>query len=138
MLRTTARRSTAGPVLPARATTRPSSARSNDHGFATAEAAVAMPALLAVLALALGVIVSVGGQLKCVDAARAGARVAARGDSDAAVRTAAFALAPRGAQVTIRHHGGLVEVEVRARILSTKFLPAVPVQARAAAEEEDR
>ena len=108
----------------------------DDEGFATAEAAVAMPALLAVLALAVGVVVSVGGQLRCVDAARAAARVAARGDSDASARSAALLVAPRGAHVTIRHHGGVVEVEVTARVLTTHVLPAVPVQARADAEEE--
>lgn len=111
-------------------------ASSEDHGFATAEAAVAMPALMAVLALAVGVVVSVGAQLRCVDAARAGARVAARGDSDAAVRRAARAIAPAGATVTIRRSGGLVDVEVRARVLTTHVLPAVPVQAHASAEAE--
>jgi hypothetical protein len=112
--------------------------RPDDLGFATAEAAVAMPALMAVLALAVGVVVSVGAQLRCVDAARAGARVAARGDSDAAVRAAAAAIAPHGARVMIRHHDGVVEVEVTARVLTTRVLPAVPVQAKAVAPEESR
>lgn len=107
-----------------------------DEGFATAEAAVVLPALMAVLAMAIGVVVAVGAQLRCVDAARVGARAAARGDSDAAIRSATTAVAPRGAVVTIRRRAGLVDVTVAARVLGTGLLPAVPVDATATAEQE--
>ncbi|MCW2543834.1 MAG: TadE family protein [Frankiales bacterium] len=110
----------------------------SEEGSATAEAAVVLPALMAVLAMAVGVVVAVGGQLRCVDAARVGARVAARGDSDAAVRRAVAAVAPRGAVVTLTRRGGLVEVQVHARVLGTRLLPAVPVEGSATAEREDR
>jgi Flp pilus assembly protein TadG len=107
-----------------------------DEGFATAEAAVVLPALVLVLVLAIGVVVSVGAQLRCVDAARVGARAAARGDSDAAIRSATAAVAPRGAVVTVRRAGTTVQVVVRARVLGTGVLPAVPVDASATAERE--
>ena len=42
----------------------------------------------------------------------------------------------RGAVVTVRRRGDTVEVQVTARVLTTKVLPAVPVQAQAAALEE--
>lgn len=109
-----------------------------DRGFATAETAMVLPALMAVVSMVLGLIIAVGAQLRCVDAARGAARVAARGDSDVLVRQAARRAAPRGATVTIRRRGGLVEVEVRARVLATRLLPAVHVQGAAAAEEERR
>ena len=110
--------------------------RPDEGGYATAEAAVALPALLAVLGLALGVVVSVGAQLRCVDAARVGARVAARGDTDAAAERAAAAVAPRGARVRVRHAGSQVQVEVTADVLSTRLLPAVHISAAATAEAE--
>jgi Flp pilus assembly protein TadG len=112
--------------------------RHADAGSATAEAAVVLPALMAVLAMAVGVVVAVGAQLRCFDAARVGARVAARGDSDAAVRSAAAAVAPRGAVITLTRKDGLIEVHVHARVLGTRLLPAVPVEGSATAEREDR
>jgi hypothetical protein len=109
---------------------------SSAAGFATAEAAVAIPALMVVLGLAVGVVVSVGAQLRCVDAARVGARVAARGDGDAAVRSAASAAAPAGARVTVRRRGDQVEVEVTADVTASRLIPTVHVGARAVAESE--
>ena len=47
----------------------------------TAETAVVLPVLLLVLAGAVAAVVVVGAQLRCVDAAREGARAAARGDA---------------------------------------------------------
>jgi hypothetical protein len=108
----------------------------DDGGYATAEAALALPALLVVLALAVGVVVSVGAQLRAVDAARAAARVVARGDSDAAATRAASALTPGGAQVRISHHGRDVEVRVDADLHLTRWLPTIHVSARAVAEAE--
>jgi hypothetical protein len=111
-----------------------------DDGYATAEAAVALPALLVVLALAIGVLVSVGDQLRCVDAARVGARVAQRGDGDGAAEQAARRVAPQGARVTVIHRGDQVEVtvsdEVRPFGNALSLLPSVPVSARATAQVE--
>jgi hypothetical protein len=114
--------------------------RAADGGYATAEAAVALPALLVVLALSVGVVVSVGAQLRCVDAARVAARVVARGDSDAAAQRAAERVAPRGALVQVRHHGREVDVTVSADTkpfgAGVRLFPAVHVSAHAATEVE--
>jgi hypothetical protein len=107
-----------------------------DEGYATAEAAVALPALVVVLGLAVGAVVTVGGQLRCVDAARAAARVAARGDADSAAAAAARQVAPRGAQVRIAHEAGLVEVSVTVTFRAGRWLPGIPLHARAVAEAE--
>lgn len=108
-----------------------------DEGYATAEAAVALPALVVVLGLAVGALVTVNGQLRCVDAARTAARAAARGDSDAAVKAAAVPVAPRGARIAlIREGGGLVVVSVQVTLRAGRWLPGVPLRARAVAEVE--
>ena len=113
-----------------------------DCGYATAEAEaeVALPALLVVLALAVGVVVSVGAQLRCVDAARVAARVVARGDSDAAAVRAAKQVAPREAWVLVPRHGTEVDVTVSADTrpfgAGVRLFPAVYVSAHAATEIE--
>ena len=107
-----------------------------DDGYATAEAAVALPALLVVLGLALGALVTVNGQLRCVDAARAGARVAARGDTDVAASRAAAELAPEGAEVRVRRAGEDVTVTVTVTLRAGRWLPGVPLSASATAEAE--
>ena len=53
--------------------------------MATAELAVVLPAVLLVLAVALSALGLAIDQIRCVDAARAGARAAARGDTAGAV-----------------------------------------------------
>ena len=132
------RRSTSPRCRPARRWLRE---RANDAGYATAEAAVVLPVLLTVLALAVWVLVCVNGQLRCVDAARAAARVAARGDSASTSARAGRALAPPGAHVQIRVDGSQVRVEVTAQVRPfgavLRLLPAVRVDARAVAELED-
>src|SRR3954447_16179955 len=85
------------------------------RGAVTAETAVALPALVAVLALALWAVGAVNAQLRCVDAARLAARAVARGDDAAAATSRAEAAAPPGATVQVTRAGGLVTVEVRAR-----------------------
>ena len=111
-----------------------------DGGYATVEAAVALPSLLVVLAMAVWVIACVGAQLRCVDAARAAARVAARGDSVAASTAAGRATGPRGARVQVTTTGARVVVVVQAQVRPfgvAVHLPSVHVQARAVAERED-
>jgi hypothetical protein len=103
----------------------------------TAETAVVLPVLLVVLAAALWVLACVAAQLRCVDAARIGARAAARGDTGAAVVSATTAAAPAGATVQVLRAGGDVTVLVRAvvRPFGAAFvrLPGTPVAARATA-----
>lgn len=78
----------------------------------TAEIALALPVLILLLAVALGGIRYGIDQVRCLDAARAGARAAARGDSPAAVVELARRAAPTGARVDITSADGLVRVEV--------------------------
>jgi hypothetical protein len=52
------------------------------------------------------------GEVRCTDAARAGARLAARGESDAAVVAEASRLAPSGARVTLSRNGSQIVVSV--------------------------
>nr|WP_262386943.1 TadE family type IV pilus minor pilin [Streptomyces sp. TRM49041] len=85
-----------------------------DRGSVTAEAALAMPALvLFTLALLWG-LVAAAAQIQCVDAARAGARAAARSEPEASALDTARAAAPDGARVTLRRSGELWRVRVEA------------------------
>ena len=98
---------------------------SRDAGTVTAEAAVALPVLLLALGLVVYVLVGVAAQVRCVDAARAAARLAARGEVTETVRAAGQALAPRGARVTVRSSGEHVEV-----VVSTEVSAPGPVLGR--------
>jgi Flp pilus assembly protein TadG len=86
--------------------------RRSDAGTVTAETAVVLPALVVVLVFALWSVMAVTAQLRCVDAARVGARALARGDAPASAVAAARAAAPAGARVVITRSGDLVAVDV--------------------------
>ena len=83
--------------------------------MATAEFAVVLPAVVLVLALSWGAMGLAWDQIRCVDAARAGARAAARGDSSRAVMQVAGRAAPSGAKVSVEPQGDLVRVSVVSR-----------------------
>lgn len=101
--------------------------RGGDRGFVTAEAAVVLSVLVAfTMALVWGLL-AVAARIECVDAARAGARAAARQDPPAAVVTAAREAAPRGARVTVAREGDRVRVTVVAR---PPMLGALPLEVR--------
>lgn len=85
-----------------------------DEGSVTAELAVALPAVVVVLLLVLGVGAASSAQLRAADAARAGARVAALGDADTAVQAVAQRVAGAGAQVVVVREPPWVTVQVRA------------------------
>jgi Flp pilus assembly protein TadG len=83
-----------------------------DEGFVTAESAVVLPVLVTVaMALVCGLLV-VAAQIQCVDAARTGARAAARQDSADAVAAVTREAAPRGAKITVTREGDQVRVAV--------------------------
>jgi Flp pilus assembly protein TadG len=88
----------------------------------TAETAVVLPVLLFVLAGAVSAVVVVGAQLRCVDAAREGARAAARGDAPAEVVRLTRDAAPDGA-VTAVDGGETVRVTVSASVTPLGPLP---------------
>lgn len=71
-------------------------------------------------------------QVRCVDAAREAARLAARGD-DAAAASAAGTVAPDGAVLQLRRDGGYVVATVNSR---SALLPGVSISATAAAAAE--
>lgn len=108
------------------------------RGSATAEFAVALPAVVVVLAMALWAVSVVEARLRCVDAARAGARAAARGEAPAMVEAAVAAAAPAGATVSVTRTGGLARVEVVAvfRPAWAELLPPVTLSASAVAATE--
>lgn len=84
-----------------------------DRGSATAEIAVALPALVLVTLAALWGVSVAAAQLACVDAVRAGARAAARGEPLAEVRSAVARSAPRDALVSVRRDRRLTRVDVQ-------------------------
>lgn len=89
-----------------------SRARRVDAGMVSAELAVALPAVIFVLLMALaGLRVGVD-QIRCTDAARVAARAAARGDPVPTVQQAGVRAAPPGSSVTVRMSGDLVQVTV--------------------------
>ncbi|MEU8993273.1 TadE family type IV pilus minor pilin [Streptomyces caniferus] len=87
-----------------------------DGGFVTAETAVVMPVLVAVVAALIWGLMAVCARIECVDAARAGARAAARSEPRAAVMSAARSAAPRGARVALAREGDLVRLRVQAEL----------------------
>ncbi|MBU6531005.1 pilus assembly protein [Streptomyces sp. A108] len=115
----------AGAIRPARAgRCRP------DRGFVTAETAVVLPVLVAfAMALVWGLLV-MAAQIQCVDAARTGARAAARQDPDDAVLAVAREAAPGGARVTVGREAELVRVVV---VAEPPLLHGLPFEVRAEA-----
>ena len=89
----------------------------------TAETAVVLPVLLVVLAGAVAAVVVVGAQLRCVDAAREGARAAARGEPAAVVTDLAGRAAPDGAAVAVGSTDDQVSVTVSATVAPLGPLP---------------
>lgn len=89
----------------------------------TAETAVVLPVLLFVLAAAVAVVTVLGAQLRCVDAAREGARAAARGEPDTVVTRLVGRLAPDGAVTRVTGDAGEVRVAVSVRLAPVGVLP---------------
>lgn len=85
-----------------------------------------------VLVLCLAGITAVSEQVRCVDAAREAARLAARGDPRSGV-LAARRIAPDGARIDVRRDGDFLVATVAARSV---VLPALDIRARAVAAAE--
>lgn len=104
----------------------------------TAETAVALPALVLLVAMLVWGVVAAAAQIRCVDAARVGARAAARGDGNAVAL--ARAAAPPGASVSVSTGGDTVRVTVEAPSPAPGRLGgalSVRLHAEAAAARED-
>lgn len=113
----------------------------SDRGSVTAETAVALPALMLLVGVLLGLTRALALELAEQDAARVGARSAARGDPPATVRRLATAVAPRGARVSVVHDGALVRVRVESVLgvasgALAGLLPAVTLSAESVAADE--
>ncbi|MFI7338878.1 TadE family type IV pilus minor pilin [Streptomyces sp. NPDC050085] len=102
----------------------------------TAEAAVVLPVLVAFTMALVWVVLAASAQIRCVDAARAGARAVARQESRGAALAAAREAAPPDARIEVSREGDLVRVTVRARSVGPGPLGVeLDAQAVAAAEE---
>lgn len=107
-----------------------------DGGYVTAEAATVIPALVLLgVALIWGLMAAVA-QIQCVDAARAGARAAARQEPERATVAAAKRAAPDGARVVVRREGDLVRVTVVAHAPGPQAL-TLDLEAEAVALAEE-
>nr|WP_274031837.1 TadE family type IV pilus minor pilin [Streptomyces sp. MMBL 11-1] len=107
-----------------------------DRGAVTAEAAVVIPVLVAFAMALLWALMAASDQIRCVDAARAGARAAARSEPEAAVVEAARDAAPHGARVEVGRAGDLWRVRVESPTPGPDVL-ALTLSAEAAALAED-
>lgn len=85
-----------------------------------------MLSLVAVLAVCLAGLTALSMQMRCIDAAREAARLAARGDDRAAAEVARQ-IAPAGAVVQVRREGDLVVATTSA---TSPLLPGLPIGAR--------
>ncbi|WP_371588176.1 TadE family type IV pilus minor pilin [Streptomyces virginiae] len=108
----------------------------SDRGYVTAEAALVIPALVLFAALLVWALMAAAAQIRCVDAARAGARAAARSEPVEVAQAAARAAAPPGARVELERAGDLWRVRVVAPAPGPGGLP-VRLGAQAAALAED-
>ncbi|MBN9177855.1 MAG: TadE family protein [Microbacterium sp.] len=105
-------------------------ARWDERGSATAEFAVVLPAVVLVVALAIGGLAAAGRQVRLEHGAAQASRLAARGESDARV-TAIVAAVAGGAVESVSRDGGLVCVVASAP--AGVPLPLPELRARACA-----
>jgi hypothetical protein len=116
------------------------SRRRGDRGAATAELALVLPLLVA-LTIGLVWLLSAGlAQVRAVDAARETARMAARGDADAAALARGREVAVPGSEVALSRGDGEVRVVVRGTVHGPGglfgALPGIRVEAVAVAVDE--
>ncbi|RVW01003.1 TadE family type IV pilus minor pilin [Rhodococcus spongiicola] len=104
----------------------------NDDGSTTVEAAIAIASIVTVVALCVGAIAAAAAQVRCIDAAREAARLAARGDRADAI-VVAERVAPRDSDIEVRQDGAFVVVTVRATV---PLLPLVRLSAETVAARE--
>ncbi len=111
--------------------------RAHDDGAVTVELAIGMVSVVALLGLVLALVAAGVAQIRCTDAARAGARAAALGEDDAAVSFVVRRSAGDAASATVVRDAAWVDVTVRVPVLgggpldgltatATAGLPAEP------------
>lgn len=97
---------------------------------------MAIPVLVAFALALVWALVAAADQIRCVDAARAGARAAARSEPETAVLSAAREAAPGRARVDVQRTGELWRVRVEAPAPGPGPL-ALTLSAEAVASAED-
>ncbi|WP_327152490.1 TadE family type IV pilus minor pilin [Nocardia sp. NBC_01329] len=105
---------------------------SDETGSVTVEAAIALGAIAVTATLCMGAVFAAVTQVRCVDAAREAARLAARGDRAVAV-DAARRVAPAGAEISLRDEGDRVVALVAS---DTPLIPVLELRAEAVAVKE--
>jgi hypothetical protein len=95
---------------------------------------LAIAALVVVLVLCLAGVAAVSMQVRCVDAAREAARLAARGDDRSAV-DAARRIAPPAARIQVHREGDFLVATV---VAHSKLLPTLDIAAKAVSAAEPR
>ena len=93
-----------------------SASQARDRGAVTVELALALPAVVLVVAVLLVTAAATAVQLRCADGARAGARIAALGQSDAEVADVVRRIAGGASQVEVVRDRPWVEVRVSAAV----------------------
>ncbi|WP_231999179.1 TadE family type IV pilus minor pilin [Mycobacterium sp. 1081908.1] len=88
--------------------------------------------MVVVLALCLAGVTAVSMQVRCVDAAREAARLAARGDERAALDVARR-IAPVGSRVQVRRDGDFLVATV---VAHSKLFPSLDIAAKAVSAAE--
>lgn len=98
-----------------------------EEGVITAEFAVALPAVTVVLALCLGAASTGVAQLKVEESARTAARAAARGDSEAQIRSAVSRIDPaQSVQISVSPDDVAAAEEGRARQVHVRVSRPAP------------
>ena len=98
-----------------------------EEGVITAEFAVALPAVTVVLALCLGAASTGVAQLKVEESARTAARAAARGDSEAQIRSAVSRIDPsQSVQISVSPDGAVDAGEGPARQVHVRVSRPAP------------
>ena len=98
-----------------------------EEGVITAEFAVALPAVTVVLALCLGAASTGVAQLKVEESARTAARAAARGDSEAQIRSAVSRIDPaQSVQISVSPDDSAVTDAGRAREVHVRVSRPAP------------
>ena len=116
-------------------------ARQAGRGAATAELAMVLPVLVAVVVGLVWVVAFGIAQLRTVDAARETARALARGDQRSAAVARGRRVGPPGTRIAVRSAGGEVVATAHARVRGPgglfAFLGSVTVHAEAVAAAEE-
>lgn len=105
--------------------------RAPDEGAVTVELAIGMVTVVALLGLVLALVMAGVAQLRCTDAARAGARAASLGEDDAAVTLVATRTAGAGAEVAVSRDDDWVDVTVRVPVFGGRLLDGLVARSTA-------